>query len=210
MPYAVFTKLFGSLVQPIIAYSASIWCHKIHSSIQAIQNWADRYFWGAGRKTPLAGVQGDMGWKMSKHRLWLSVTWQWCRLANMDYERVNRKVFVWSERLARNGRRNVHRKMMHYFEEIGMNHLSNINHIVQYGEIKADLDLVLSEFYEYKWYQKVSSVTGFNGTGRNKLRTYKNFKRELSVEHYVEAPLSRGERSAMKRFCNITLVLVFF
>ncbi len=142
--------------------------------------------------------------------VWLSVVWQWCRLSNMDYERINRKVFVWSERLARSGRRDVHRKMMNYFEEIGMNHLSNINQIGQYGEIKADLDLVLYEFSEYKWYQKVSSVTGVNGTGRNKLRTYKNFKRELSVEHYVNTPLSRGERSAMKRFCNITLVLVFF
>ncbi len=149
----------------------------------------------------MAGVQGDMGWKMSKHRLWLSVTWQWCRLANMDYERVNRKVFVWSERLARNGRRNVHRKMISYFEDIGMNHLNKINQIGQYGEIKSDLDLVVSEFYEYKWYQKVSSETGVNGTGRNKLRTYKNFEREHIVEHYVKAPLSRGERSVMAKFC---------
>ncbi len=44
------------------------------------------------------------------------------------------------------------------------------------------------------------SETGANGTGRNKLRTYKNFKRELSVEHYIKAPLSRGERSAMAKF----------
>ncbi len=28
--------------------------------------------------------------------------------------------------------------MMTYFEEIGINHLSNINQIGQYGEIKAD------------------------------------------------------------------------
>ncbi len=95
-----------------------------------------------------------MGWKMSERKSRLSVAWQWSRLANLDYERVNRKVFVWSERLARNGRRNVHRKMISYFEDICMNHLSNINQIGQYGEIKADLDLVLSEFYEYKWYQK--------------------------------------------------------
>ncbi len=88
---------------------------------------------------------------------------------------------------------------MSYYE-IGMNHLSNINQIGHYGENKADLYLVLSEFYEYKWYQKVSSETGVNGTGRNKLRTCKNFKRELNVEHYVTAPLSRGERSAMAKF----------
>ncbi len=48
--------------------------------------------------------------------------------------------------------------MVNYFEEIGMNHLNNIYQIGQYGEIKVDLDLVLSEFYEYKWYQKVNSV----------------------------------------------------
>ncbi len=141
-----------------------------------------------------------MGWKMSEHRSWFSVVWQWCRLANMDYEGVNRKAFLCSERLAGSGRRNVHRKMTNYFEEICMNDLSNINQIGQYVEIKADLDLVLSEFYLYKWYQKVSSVTRVNGTGRNKLRTYKKFKRELSVEYYVKAPLSRGERSAMAKF----------
>ncbi len=153
-----------------------------------------------GKKTPLAGVQGHLGWKMSENRSWVSVAPQWCRLANMHYKRVNRKAFAWSERLPRNGRRNVHRKIISDFEEIGMNHLSNINQIGQYGEIKADLDFELCEFYEYKWYQKVNSVTGANGTGRNKLRTYKNFKRELSVEHYVKAPLSKGERSAMAKF----------
>ncbi len=83
---------------------------------------------------------------------------------------------------------------MSYFEEIGMNHLSNINQIGQYGEIKADLDLVLSKFYEYKWYQKISIKTEVNGTGKNKLITYTNFKKEISVEHYVNAPLSREER----------------
>ncbi len=75
MSYAVFTKLFNSLVQPIIYYGASVWGHKIHSSIQLVQNRAARYFLGVGRKTPFAGFQGDMGWKMSEHRSWLSVVW---------------------------------------------------------------------------------------------------------------------------------------
>ncbi len=38
MPYSVFTKVFDSLVQPIIDYGASIWGYKIHSRIQAVQN----------------------------------------------------------------------------------------------------------------------------------------------------------------------------
>ncbi len=67
MTYALFIKLFDSLVQPIIHYGASIWGHKIHSSIQTVQNRAACYFLG------VAGVQGDMGCKMSEHRSWLSV-----------------------------------------------------------------------------------------------------------------------------------------
>ncbi len=35
MPYAVFTKQFDSLVQPIIDYGASIWRHKIKASKQS-------------------------------------------------------------------------------------------------------------------------------------------------------------------------------
>ncbi len=79
IPYVVFTKLFDSLVQPIFYYGASIWGHKINSSIQAVQNRAAHYLLGVGRKKPLAGFQGDMGWKMSEHRSWLSVVRQWCR-----------------------------------------------------------------------------------------------------------------------------------
>ncbi len=86
MPSAVFTKLFDSLVQPIIDYGASMWCLKIHSSIQAVQNLAACHVLGVGRNTLLGGVQCDMGWKMSEYRSWLSVAWKWHRLANMDYE----------------------------------------------------------------------------------------------------------------------------
>ncbi len=44
MQYSVVRKLFDSLVQYIIYYGASIYCHKIHSSIQEAQNLAVRYF----------------------------------------------------------------------------------------------------------------------------------------------------------------------
>ncbi len=78
MLYAVFTKLFDTFVQPIIDYGESMWGHKIHNSIKAVHNRAARYFLRVGRKTYLAGFQGDMGWKMSEHRSWLSVVRQWC------------------------------------------------------------------------------------------------------------------------------------
>ncbi|XP_053376628.1 uncharacterized protein LOC128547607 [Mercenaria mercenaria] len=62
MPYNVYTKLYDSLVWPVIAYGASIWGTKRFTCIDAIQNRTMRFFLGTGRYTPNAAVAGEMGW----------------------------------------------------------------------------------------------------------------------------------------------------
>ena len=44
MPYDVFTKLYDSLVWPVIAYGAEIWGDRSFSCIDAVQNRAMRFF----------------------------------------------------------------------------------------------------------------------------------------------------------------------
>ena len=58
--YHVFTKLYDSLVSPIIEYGASIWGYKNVSCINAMHNRACRFFLGVGKYTPNAAVTGDM------------------------------------------------------------------------------------------------------------------------------------------------------
>ncbi len=62
MPYECFTKLYDSLVQPILDYGASIWGTKEFSCVIAVQNRASRYFMGVSKYTPTGAEHGDMVW----------------------------------------------------------------------------------------------------------------------------------------------------
>ena len=90
-------KLFDSLVSPIIEYGAAIWGYKSYSYINAIQSRACRFFLGVGRYTPNAAVMGDMGWIPIYHKQWKIISSQWCKLMNMDQNRMNRKMFAWAD-----------------------------------------------------------------------------------------------------------------
>ena len=50
-PYNVFTKLYDSVVSPVINYGACIWGFKSCSCINAVQNRAQRFFLGVGKYT---------------------------------------------------------------------------------------------------------------------------------------------------------------
>ncbi len=52
MPYECFTKLYDSLVQPILDYGASIWWTKEFSCVNAVQNRTSHYYIGLGKYTP--------------------------------------------------------------------------------------------------------------------------------------------------------------
>lgn len=54
MPYDVFTKLFETLVWPVISYGASIWGFKSYTCINAVQNRALRFY--LGTEKPLSPV----------------------------------------------------------------------------------------------------------------------------------------------------------
>ncbi len=70
-PFEVFSKLYDSLVQPIMDLGTSVWGHKPFSCIDAVQNRAMRNFLGVGKRTPVAAMQGDIGWSAPAHRQWL-------------------------------------------------------------------------------------------------------------------------------------------
>ena len=54
MPYEVYTKLYDSMVWPIISYGAAIWGTKDYSAINAVQHRACRFYLGVGKYTPNA------------------------------------------------------------------------------------------------------------------------------------------------------------
>ena len=68
--YDVYTKLYDSLVWPVIEYGSAIWGTKSFSCINAVHNRAMRFFLWVGRYTPNADVAGEMGWVSTNSRQW--------------------------------------------------------------------------------------------------------------------------------------------
>ena len=62
MPFDMYTKLFDSMMWPVIAYGAAEWGTRQFSCIDAVQLKAQRYLLGTGKYIPSAAVASDMGW----------------------------------------------------------------------------------------------------------------------------------------------------
>jgi len=58
LPYDAFTKLYDSVVWPIIDYGAPIWGVKSYSCINAVHNRAILFLLGKGGNTPNDAVAG--------------------------------------------------------------------------------------------------------------------------------------------------------
>ena len=190
MPYECFSHLYDALVQSVINYGAAVWGDRELSCIGAVQNRASRYFLGLGKYAPTAAVRGDMGWSTPSHRQWLAVTRQWCRLVNMNGMRLNKRIFTWAHDKGGPRCKNwVFRVQQFYRHDrlLHMDHMANVDYDFNTAACTRDIDEVLHEHYEVLWVAEVARVAGRNNVGRNKLRTYRQFKAEFTVEPYVQA-----------------------
>ena len=97
MPYKVFTKLYDTMVWPVVAYGAAVWGDKVFSCINAVQNRAMRFYMGTGKYTPNAAVSGDMGWQPASIKQWKVVCTHWHRMMLMPSSRLNKQIFIWSK-----------------------------------------------------------------------------------------------------------------
>jgi hypothetical protein len=198
MPYLLFTKLYDTLVQPVIYYGAAVWGQREFSCINAVQNRACRYYLGVGKFTPVDALRGDMGWSFPMHRQWLCVSRLWHRLVNMEDSRVNYRVFAWARRMAQTRRKNWVYRMEQFYRGIDLgNYLDND---CTYKQIYRQLDLKLSQRYRDTWHQSIMREGARRGQGRNKLRTYRLFKQQFRTECYVKQVTNKSHRRALALF----------
>lgn len=197
LPYQVYTKLYDSLVWPIISYGAAIWGTKEFACINAVHNRASRFFLGVGKYAPNAGVNGDMGWLPAGIRQWKTVISHWFRLNAMDDDRINYKVF----------------KMSYLKRRRLKNWCKRVDEMVPLLEIdkyysKREKETIINScvhtlFSKYKqsWSDTINSDQGSRAGRGNKLRTYKLYKHVYEPEQYVQNHiLPRHHRSTFAKF----------
>ena len=126
MPFDVFTKLFDSLVWPIISYGAAIWGSKSFSCIKAVQNRAICVFLGTGKYTPTAAVFGEMAWEPAIVKQWKCISSQWVRLVNMNTERLNKRIFMWCNAKSNRSCRNWNFRVKEQFNAYELSQLQTV------------------------------------------------------------------------------------
>ncbi len=196
MPYKCFTKLYDSMVLPIINYGSSIWGTSEHSCISAVQHRANRYFMGLGKYAPNGAIIGDMGWYHPFHHQWISITRQWCRMINMSPSRVNKRVFKWA---CSQTCKNWPMKVRSFYDSIEKHNLCDIDQQLNVKGIIDDMNKTLFDYFERKWLLIVNRPEATRGPGRNKLRTYRMFKQCIKPEPYLFI-YNKKHRSAMAKF----------
>ena len=204
MPFDVFTKLYESLVLSVVNYGSSVWGSKTFTCINNVHNRACRFFLGVGRQTPNSAVQGDMGWKMIYHHVWINDIKLMYRTSSMPETRLSKHVYEWARMLSFDKKNSLYRvdEML-----IKLDVMFDVEHLTDYNlnAVLSDLESKLMEFELKQWSDDVHRVNAVRGTGKNKLRTYRLFKQTFVSEQYVKCKyMSRKHRSAMARFrCGV-------
>jgi hypothetical protein len=208
LPFQTYTKLYDSLVWPIVDYGAVVWGMQVHSSIESVHNKACRFFMGVGRYTPNAAVRGDMGWYTPKERIMTCVTRHWIRCHKQDSEFCNHQIFKWCIKANHRQRRHINwcGRFSAIADNLGLAYLKEDEQVQT--RFKSDM---IREFRQKiagqvvgEWKQQLAQEQANRGQGHNKLRLYRRFKSDLAPEPYLTRCVNRLERRALAKFrCGV-------
>lgn len=93
MDYEVFSKLYQSLVEPVLLYGAGIWGLSEQKRVNTVQNKACRYFLGLGKNAANLASQGDMGWSSCVTKQKLEACRLFFKLKSSPEHRLTHSVF---------------------------------------------------------------------------------------------------------------------
>ena len=211
-PFECFTKLYDSLVWPIIEYGSSIWGTYKRSCIEAVQNRACLYFMAVGKYTPNIAVQGDMGWVPTSVRtlvrIWKSLGSRWVRFRDMDENRLNKRIFKWCIKHGENRCKSWFYKFRNHMSSLELDFILDNNEFYTKTHILRIIQEKEFELFKRNWSSELNNVNRANG-GQSKLRTYRIFKSEYQSESYITANLPVHHRSALAKFrCGVAPIRI--
>ena len=204
VPYDVFTKLYDSVVWPVINYSAPVWGFRSFSCIDAVHNRAMRFYLGVGNYTPNDAIAGEMGWNPTIMRQWKSICLYWSNLSNLDNIRTNKRIASWCASKANRSCKNWFYLVSNFLRTNELSQYSDINISIGTSQlVNVVIDKVLADFVN-KWTRQINSEIGPSGRGRNKLRMYKLIKSRFVAENYCKIILPPRHRAAFSKFrCGV-------
>ena len=189
MGHTTYSKLYESLVTPIIDYGSAIWGFKNYDNIEKVQNRATRFFTGVHKYSPTLGHMGDMGWESNRNRWKIHSLRLWNRLVDMDNSRITKKIFNWdlNEHKGSN-KSNFCAQVKQVMSEIGIKE--------SYQRVEqVDLDLAkqqISDGSKQKWSKDIDNYA--------KLDLLKQIKPHFGTENYLKINIDRYDKSLLSQF----------
>ena len=207
-PFECFTKMYDSLVWPVIEYGSSIWGTSKSSCIEAVQNRACRYFMAVGKYTPNIAVQGDMGWTPTSVKIWKSMGSRWVRFREMDDNRLNKRTSKWCMKHGENRCKNWFYKFRNHMSLLELDFIFDDNQNYTKNAILRMIQEKEFELFKQNWTENLNNVNRANGA-QSKLRSYRLFKSEYKSESYITANLPIHHRSALAKFrCGVAPIRI--
>ena len=186
MPFEVYSKLYDTLVWPVISYGAAVWGEKSYSCIEAIQNRAMRFYLGVGRYTPCAGVSGDMGWTPTWIRQWKSVSNVWSRHSVLPNACINKRIFMYAYHNGNNRCKNWPFRIKSHLNDLNCLLFYNVEQRISKRDMSEQVTSAMEFIYVNRWKETLNNDRGVSGRGGNKLRKYRLFKSQYETETYCK------------------------
>ena len=138
-------------------------------------------------------------------RLWKSVLNHWCRLVNMDNDRLNKRVLVWCDLKGNNSCRNWNFRARKQFQKYNVQENYQILHYIEPNYICSLIEDKVFEDFVQKWHSDLNRNSARSCTGGNKLRTYRLMKNDFHAEPYCFEIMSRKHRGSLAKFRSGTV-----
>ena len=205
--YEIFTKLYQSLVEPVMLYGAALWGSKGYNKLNVIQNRACKYFLGVPRSTSNVACMGDMGWLSVEAKQHLEMVRFWCRLKNMNKDKLTYRIHQWSLSMSRRNIKTIEYSVKSMLKECQLLESASCNEGVCTKGILSDFRHYLNVREKDKWCNNVLNDHGnVNGS---KLRLYRSYKKDILVETYVTTrmPFAHRKNLAMLRCGSLPIMV---
>ena len=150
-----------------------------------MQNKALRFFLGVGKYTPVAALQGDMGWEPSIVKQWTCIGRFLVRMSCTANNRINKRIALWASAKASSRCKNWFYVVRKRISDWQMNIELNINQTIGYNIVQNLQAAVMGEF-KNSWYMIIHIPVGPSRRGGNKLRTYALFTSFFETESYCK------------------------
>ncbi len=179
-----YTTLIDNCVIPILLYGSAVWGLKNYKVCEDVLLRACRFYSGVHRLTPIPAMQGDFGWLDVRSRWNLESVRLFNRFLKMKDDRLNKKVFLWDKSLSNNNWSSSVKTML---EDLKLDNSFTSNTYISMDVAKVKV----LEKHENDW--KHHCLT------KDKLRTYRIFKKSVSVANHLNSNLPKYQRSLISQ-----------